>query len=93
MKLKKLRKDRGLTQKIVANSLNISRSVYSQYENDEREPSIKRLVSICRFYMTSLDYICSNSERNVIDITDLDEIQKSEIFAIIKESEINKKIK
>ena len=63
MKLKKLRKDRGLTQKIVANSLNISRSVYSQYENDEREPSIKRLVSICRFYMTSLDYICSNSER------------------------------
>lgn len=93
MKLKKLRKDRGLTQKIVANSLNISRSVYSQYENDEREPSIKRLVSICRFYMTSLDYICSNSERNVIDITDLDEIQKSKIFAIIKESEINKKIK
>lgn len=88
-KLKELRKERKLTQQVVADCLNISRSVYSQYENDEREPSIKRLLSICRFYMTTLDFICSNDDRLIIDITDLSDTEKAKIYAIIRENEIN----
>lgn len=89
-KLKELRKERGLTQQVVANCLNISRSVYSQYENDEREPSLKRLIAICRFYRTTLDHVCSNNNRILVDITDLDEIQRAKIQAIIRENDINK---
>lgn len=87
-KLKKLRIERGLTQQTVADALGISRSVYSQYENDERVPSLRRMISISRFFMVSLDYLCSNDARIQVDITDLDDIQKARIYAIIKESKL-----
>lgn len=87
-KLKKLRIERGLTQQTVTDALGISRSVYSQYENDEREPSLRRMISISRFFMVSLDYLCSNDARIQVDITDLDDIQKARIYAIIKESKL-----
>ncbi len=87
-KLKKLRIERGLTQQTVADALGTSRSVYSQYENDEREPSLRRMISISRFFMVSLDYLCSNDARIQVDITDLDDIQKARIYAIIKESKL-----
>lgn len=87
-KLKKLRIERGLNQQTVADALGISRSVYSQYENDEREPSLRRMISISRFFMVSLDYLCSNDARIQVDITDLDDIQKARIYAIIKESKL-----
>lgn len=88
-KLRLLRKQKKLTQKEVCKALNISRSVYSQYELDEREPSLKRLIALSRFYMTSLDYLCDNSERIKIDITDLNEIQKAKIYAILRASTLN----
>ena len=88
-RLKFLRKNRNLTQKIVCESLNISRSIYSQYELNERDPSLKRLVSLARFYMTSLDFLCGNNNRITIDITDLNEIQRAKIYAIINEANIN----
>ena len=87
-KLKKLRIKRGLTQQTVADALGISRSVYSQYENNEREPSLRRIISISRFFMVSLDYLCSNDARIQVDITDLDDIQKARIYAIIKENKL-----
>ncbi len=84
-KLRLIRKERGLTQILVCRELNISRSVYSQYELDQREPSMKRLIAISRFFMTSLDYLCNNTEREYIDITNLDSAQKAKIYAIIQE--------
>ena len=60
-RLKLLRKQRNLTQKAVCNALNISRSVYSQYELDEREPSLKRLIALSRFFMISIDFLCDNT--------------------------------
>ena len=62
--------------------------MYIQYENDEREPSLRRMISISRFFMVSLDYLCSNDARIQVDITDLDDIQKARIYAIIKESKL-----
>lgn len=92
--LKKFRSEKKLTQKQVSEALGISRSVYSQYENSERDPSLKRLISLARFYMVTLDYLCGNTDRITIDITDLDEIQQKKIFATLREMnlyKINKK--
>lgn len=83
-KLKKLRKQKNLTQVQVADALGFSRSVYSQYERNEREPSLKRLVSISRFFMVSLDYICDNSDRLLIDVTQIDEEDKTLIMNILR---------
>lgn len=84
-KLKLLRKERGLTQKEVSTALSISRSVYSQYENNEREPSLKRIIALARFYMVSLDYVCDNTERISIDITELSNSQKRKLFVLLRE--------
>ena len=84
-RLKLLRKQRNLTQKAVCNALNISRSVYSQYELDEREPSLKRLIALSRFFMISIDFLCDNTNRIKIDITDLNEVQQAKIYAILRE--------
>lgn len=84
-RLKLLRKQRNLTQKAVCNALNISRSVYSQYELDEREPSLKRLIALSRFFMISIDFLCDNTNHIKIDITDLNEVQQAKIYAILRE--------
>ena len=81
-KLKKLRKERHLTQQQVADALGFSRSIYSQYERDEREPSTKRLISLARFYRVSIDYLCDNSDRYFVDITDMDIQDKNLIIRI-----------
>lgn len=64
-RLKSVRKEKKLTQKTVAEALNISKPVLSQYESDQRTPSVERLISLARFYQASLDYICEN-----VDIKD-----------------------
>ena len=60
-----LRKEKNLTQRTVAEALDISKPVLSQYESDQRTPSVDRLISLARFYQASLDYICEN-----VDIKD-----------------------
>lgn len=88
-KMRTIRLKRKLKQKTVAEALNISRSVYSQYESDERTPSINKLISIARFYMTSIDYFCEedNITREIIDITDFEYLNKQKIYAICDEEQ------
>lgn len=67
-RLKELRKEKGLTQKIVAEALDISKPVLSQYESDQRTPSVGRLISLARFYNSSIDYICENVDVKEVDM-------------------------
>ena len=52
-----LRKERKLTQDIVAKELDISMKSYCRYEKNEREPTASLLVEMARFYHVSLDYL------------------------------------
>lgn len=64
-RLKFLRKEAGLSQKDVAETLNMSKPIVSQYESDQRKPSLGKLIRFSRFYNASLDYICENvDEKN-----------------------------
>lgn len=64
-RLKKLRLDAGLSQKEVAESLKMSKPIVSQYESNQRTPSVGKLIRFSRFYNASLDYICENiDEKN-----------------------------
>lgn len=60
MNLKKLRTQRGLSQKAVADGVGCSPTVYSRYENGERQPSIEMLISLSKFFGTSVDCIIGN---------------------------------
>lgn len=55
--LRDLRKEVGLTQKEVAEKLNISQQTYSDYENCKTEPTIETLIAIANFFEVSTDYL------------------------------------
>lgn len=52
-----LRKDNKLSQKEIAEKINISQRAYAHYEKGDREPSIETLIKLADFYKVSMDYI------------------------------------
>ena len=57
MKLKELREEYGVSQKDIANYLNIKQNTYSQYETGKRQLPVDMLIKLARFYKTTTDYI------------------------------------
>lgn len=49
-RIKALREDRDITQKELAEFLNIAQNTYSQYENGKRDVPIAVLIKLCRYY-------------------------------------------
>lgn len=62
--LKDLRKELGLTQMEVANSLKISRVNYTRYETDAVCPDFDTLIDIADFYNVPLDYLFNRIVKN-----------------------------
>ena len=56
-RLKELRLEKNLTQKKVAEQLEISTTCYSGYEQGYREPDLKTLIKICKLFDISADYL------------------------------------
>ena len=57
MKLKELREESNVSQKEIANVLNIKQNTYSQYENGKRQLPIEVLIKLADFYKVTTDYI------------------------------------
>ena len=57
MRLKDLREDLDITQKVIADYLHIKQNTYSQYENGQRQIPIELLIALAQYYKTSTDYI------------------------------------
>lgn len=56
-KLRTLREERGLTQKQVAEIVNMSQTGYNQYEIGKNDVPTSILIKLALFYDTSVDYI------------------------------------
>lgn len=56
-RLKELRGDRGLSQPQVADSLDISRSTYANWEQGRREPDVNSLISLANFFDVTVGYL------------------------------------
>ena len=63
MRIKDLREDHNLTQKDVAEYLQVKQNTYSQYENELRQIPISCLIALARFYKTSTDYILGLTDK------------------------------
>lgn len=70
LKLKELRKNKGVSQEEVANALGVSFRAYQNYEYGQREPNIEMLNKIADYFGTSVDYLLGRdtSEKPVIDL-------------------------
>lgn len=57
MKLKELRKQKGLSQEQVAKELGITLRTYQNYEYEQREPNIEMIFKLSDFYQVTTDYL------------------------------------
>lgn len=55
--LRELREDRDLTQSQIAKVLGTTQQVYSRYEKEVNELPVRHLLTLCRFYRVSADYL------------------------------------
>ena len=56
-KLRGLREDNDLTQVQVAHVLGTSQTMYARYERGANELPIRHLITLCKFYNVSADYL------------------------------------
>ena len=57
MRLKEIRKSKGISQLKMAMDLNTNQNTISRYETGEREPGINELIKIADYFNVSVDYI------------------------------------
>lgn len=55
--LRELREDNDLKQSDIAKILNTTQQVYSRYEKGINEMPIRHIITLCKFYKVSADYI------------------------------------
>ena len=66
-RIRDLREDRDLKQRQVAQYLNCSQQVYSNYELGQRDIPTDILIRLAQFYNVSIDYLLgqtNNPKRN-----------------------------
>ena len=88
-KLKTIRTKNNLTQKEVANYLNISRSTYNNYEQNVAEPSIDSLKKLSQLYRKTVDELIG-IESEIINLKILEPEISTLIKKIIKMNETQK---
>ena len=57
MRLRELRKKKGISQLRLATDLNTTQNTISRYETGEREPGINELIKIADYFDVSIDYL------------------------------------
>lgn len=86
-----LRKEKKLSQKQVANDLEISQALLSHYEKGIRECGLDFLIKIADYYDVSCDYLLGRTPQRYSDITDIsDDTSKAKRDAVSQI--VNKKL-
>ena len=61
-KIKKLRNDKGLTQKDLADQVHVTFQTVSKWEKDENEPDVSTLREIAKLFGVTVDYLINEDE-------------------------------
>ena len=61
-RLRNLREDNDKTQQQIADYLGTSQTMYARYERGANELPIHHLISLCRYYNVSADYLLGLSD-------------------------------
>lgn len=60
--LKRFRREFKLSQKTVAQTVEVLPQVYSRYENDQRSPTVPLLIKLADEYGVTTDYLLGRSD-------------------------------
>lgn len=66
MRLKEIRKSKGITQLKMAMDLNANQNTISRYETGEREPSLLELIKIADYFNVSVDYLLERTDNPIM---------------------------
>lgn len=84
--IKNVREDRDLKQKDIAAVLGVNQQYYSKYETGEYEIPTRHIITLCKYYNLSADYLLGlidyeipigNIENQEIDVKNLSKIIES----------------
>ena len=62
MRLKEIRKRKGISQLKLAMDLHMNQNTVSRYETGEREPGISELIKIADYFNVSVDYLIERTD-------------------------------
>ena len=82
-RLRKLRKERKLTQKELATLIGVKNSVISFYEVGDRMPSLEALIKLSKALRISTDVLLGIEKSETIDISGLSEKDKQYIQSLV----------
>lgn len=83
--LKRLRKERGLTQTELGAQIGLSKAVVSKYETGMGYPTFDVLIRIAQYFGVTTDYLLGVSGNRTVDVTGLTESQINTIHQLIAE--------
>ena len=76
-KLKEARLNRDLTQEVIAEKLNVSRQIISNWENEKSYPDIISVIELSNLYSISLDDLLKGDERMMEHLEESTNVVKS----------------
>ncbi len=62
MRLKELRKAKGISQVKLAIDLDTTQNTISRYETGAHEPGIKELIRLADYFQVSIDYLLERTD-------------------------------
>lgn len=89
-RLKLLRKEKNISQRVLANLLGISNSALAMYETGAREPDYATLQKIANYYEETIDYLVGNTNQRRFTSAKTEQVQKDgreELKALIPHAE------
>lgn len=83
--LKNLRKNKGISQEVIAETMGISVQAVSKWENNLSYPDIELLPRISEYYNVSIDYLLTGkTSKNVDEESSKDTIPNDDILRIVQ---------
>ena len=67
MRLKEIRKSKGISQTKLAMELHTSQNTISRYETGDHEPGITELIKIADYFNVSIDYLLERTDNPIMN--------------------------
>ena len=83
-RLRDLRETRGLSQRAVAQRLDVSPSIISSYETGERTPSTENLLALSYLYHCSTDYLLGKESAPQTAMVDVEGVPPKQVQLIME---------
>jgi len=87
LRLKTLRQRKNLTQKELADKLEIVKASISGYEKSSIYPSVEVLIKLCKYFEVSADYLLGLSDTMEFQMAQLTDEQTEIIMSVIHQFE------